>query len=52
MRILVNFKNLGEAEVFKHYDLSAWSLSYLGNDISVASSFDLQDCIYNVVCEV
>ena len=51
-RILMDFKNWGEAKVFKHQDLSAWSLSYLKNGISVASSFDLQDYIYNVACEV
>ena len=29
MRIFVDFKNWGEAEVFKHKDLRAWPLSYL-----------------------
>ena len=31
MRIFVDFKNRGEAEVFKHEDPSARSLSYLEN---------------------
>ena len=31
MRILVDFKNWGEAEVFKHEDPSVQSLSYLEN---------------------
>ena len=31
MRIFVDFKNRGKAEVFKHEDPGAWSLTYLEN---------------------
>ena len=38
--ILLDFKNWGDAEVFKHKDprVSVWSLHYLENGISVAVS--------------
>ena len=31
MRIFMDFKNRGEAKVFKHKDPRAWSLTYLEN---------------------
>ena len=31
MSIFVDFKNRGEAEVFKHEDMRAWSLTDLEN---------------------
>ena len=50
-RILADFKNRGEAEVFNQGDPSEWSQSYLENGISVASSFGQlkHDCIYCIV---